>query len=42
MFAGMAYRKAAEQCVPLTKNKNWHKLIFAGFNALNAAEKVCI
>lgn len=41
-YSGMAYRKAAENCVQLTQNKNWHKLIFAGFNALNTAEKVCI
>jgi ATP-dependent helicase/nuclease subunit B len=41
-YGGMAYRKAAENCVQLTKNKNWFKLLFAGFNALNTAEKVCI
>ncbi len=39
MYPGLAYRKVAENVVQLAAAKRWHKIIFAGFNALNTAEK---
>jgi len=38
-YAGLAYRKVAQNAIELAKKKNWDKIIFAGFNALNSAEK---
>jgi ATP-dependent helicase/nuclease subunit B len=42
LYAGLAYRKVAEHAVELAKSKAWHKIIFAGFNALNTAEEKII
>ena len=39
MYPGLAYRKVADNVIELARNKTWHKIIFAGFNALNTAEK---
>ncbi|MBL0046504.1 MAG: PD-(D/E)XK nuclease family protein [Bacteroidetes bacterium] len=39
VYPGLAYRKVAETSVELAQRKNWHKIIFAGFNALNTAER---
>ena len=39
MYQGMAYRKVASDVVNLVSDKKWKRIIFAGFNALNTAEK---
>lgn len=38
-YQGLAYRIVAEQAAEKIKQHPWHKIIFAGFNALNAAEE---
>ncbi len=38
-YPGMAYRKAAENSSETEATQSWEKIIFAGFNALNAAEE---
>lgn len=41
-YPGLAYRKVAEHSNQVLENKNWRKIIFAGFNALNTAEEKII
>ncbi len=41
-YPGLAYRIVAENIQELLKGKNWQKIIFAGFNALTAAEEKII
>lgn len=41
-YNGMAYRYVAEHIEPLIETQNWDKIIFAGFNALTAAEEKII
>lgn len=38
-YPGLAYRYVAENIVDLVEKKQWVKIIFAGFNALNGAEE---
>ncbi|HET6989752.1 MAG TPA: PD-(D/E)XK nuclease family protein, partial [Bacteroidia bacterium] len=38
-YPGLAYRIVAENILQLIETKNWRKIIFAGFNAMNAAEE---
>lgn len=38
-YQGLAYRIVSEQVGEKIKQHNWHKIIFAGFNALNSAEE---
>lgn len=40
LYQGLAYRKVAGNAVNLVQEKKWKKIIFAGFNALNTAEKL--
>ncbi|MEO5645436.1 MAG: PD-(D/E)XK nuclease family protein [Bacteroidia bacterium] len=41
-YPGLAYRYVAENTTTLLTGKKWRKIIFAGFNALNAAEEKII
>lgn len=38
-YPGLAYRYCAENISELIKHHNWHRIIFAGFNALTVAEE---
>ena len=38
-YQGLAYRIVAAKALENVQHHNWHKIIFAGFNALNAAEE---
>jgi ATP-dependent helicase/nuclease subunit B len=38
-YPGLAYRYVADNIEELVKQQPWHKIIFAGFNALTAAEE---
>ncbi len=37
-YQGLAYRMASEKTEEKVNKEGWHKIVFAGFNALNAAE----
>ncbi len=39
VYPGLAYRIVAGSAVELVQKKKWHKIIFAGFNALNTSER---
>jgi ATP-dependent helicase/nuclease subunit B len=41
-YQGLAYLQALEKLNVSLKKQNWHKIIFAGFNALNKAEEKII
>lgn len=41
-YPGLAYRMVAEQISEIAAEKKWRKIIFAGFNALSAAEEKII